>query len=132
MVSSRLRTALSLTVTLAFLLGVPVDTSARGGGRSSAYSPRSSASGSNHRSTLSSSRSGVNCEACPRDSHGNIKRDPNALTEFKRTHPKPSPCNKSEVDHIVPLSKGGRDKPSNMQWLPREQHQDKTRPDLRP
>src|SRR5271157_3235299 len=35
-----------------------------------------------------------------------------------------------EVDHIIPLSKGDGDDPSNMQWLPREQHQAKTRRDL--
>jgi hypothetical protein len=40
MASSRLRTALALSVTLAFLLGVPFDTSAGDGGRSSAYSVR--------------------------------------------------------------------------------------------
>ena len=31
-----------------------------------------------------------------------------------------------EVDHIVPLSKGGVDRPSNMQLLPKETHKQKT------
>jgi hypothetical protein len=125
MASSRLRTALALSVTLAFFLGVPFDTSAGGGGRSSAYSPVSVASGSSHRSS-------IKCESCPRDNRGKIKRDPKAKSEFKRSNPKPPGCDHCEVDHIVPLSRGGRDDPSNMQWLPKTQHQDKTKRDLRP
>ena len=35
-----------------------------------------------------------------------------------------------EVDHIVPLSKGGRDDPSSRQWLPRKQRRDTTQQDL--
>lgn len=31
-----------------------------------------------------------------------------------------------EVDHIIPLSKGGQDVPSNMQLLPKEIHKQKT------
>lgn len=31
-----------------------------------------------------------------------------------------------EVDHIIPLSKGGQDTPSNMQLLPKEAHKQKT------
>jgi hypothetical protein len=31
-----------------------------------------------------------------------------------------------EVDHIIPLSKGGVDKPYNMQLLPKEVHKQKT------
>jgi hypothetical protein len=90
MASSRLRTALALSVTLAFLLGVPFDTSAaRGGGRSSAYSHRFLSAASSHRSALSSSRSSIKCESCPRDSRGKIKRDPNAKSEFKRANPNP-------------------------------------------
>ncbi len=69
-------------------------------------------------------------ELPPGDSHGKIKRDPNATSEFKRTHTKPPGCNQCEVDHIVPLSKGSRDDPSNMQWLPKAQHREKTKRDL--
>jgi len=32
-----------------------------------------------------------------------------------------------EVDHIVPLSKGGADEPYNMQLLPKEMHKQKTK-----
>jgi hypothetical protein len=134
MPSSLFRTALALLLTLAFLLGLPFDSWARSGGHASGYSsrPSSSGSGGSHRSALSSSRSSIKCEGCPRDSRGKIKRDPSAKSEFKRTHPKPPGCDRCEVDHIVPLSKGGRDDPSNMQWLPKAQHQDKTKRDLRP
>lgn len=31
-----------------------------------------------------------------------------------------------EVDHIIPLSEGGKDEPSNMQLLPKEVHKQKT------
>jgi hypothetical protein len=31
-----------------------------------------------------------------------------------------------EVDHIIPLSKGGRDEPSNMQLIPKNIHKQKT------
>lgn len=36
-----------------------------------------------------------------------------------------------EVDHIVPLSKGGADEPYNMQLLPKEVHKQKTKMDLK-
>jgi hypothetical protein len=35
-----------------------------------------------------------------------------------------------EVDHIVPLARGGADKPSNMQWLTISEHMEKTRWEL--
>ncbi len=35
-----------------------------------------------------------------------------------------------EVDHIVPLARGGADKPSNMQWLTIPAHKRKTRWEL--
>jgi hypothetical protein len=102
MASSRLRTAMALSITLALFLGVPVDTAARGASRSSAYSPRSAASGGSHRSTLSSSRRSIKCESHPRDNRGKIKRDPKATSEFKRTQPMPSGCDRCEIDHSYP------------------------------
>ena len=39
-------------------------------------------------------------------------------------------CKHCELGHIIPLSKSGRDAPTNVQWLSGEEHPDKTQRDL--
>jgi hypothetical protein len=57
-----------------------------------------------------------------RDSHGRIKRSPEARRDFQKSHPCPSTgrtsgaCPGYVVDHVRPLKRGGADAPSNMQW----------------
>lgn len=78
-------------------------------GRSSTHSTSSG----KHRITHSTT--------APRQSKGKIKRSSSAKREFiKQTgYPKGRPG--YVVDHIVPLSKGGADKPSNMQWQTKQE-----------
>ena len=59
----------------------------------------------------------VDAGAFERDKRGRIKRNGWAVTEFKRMTGYPQGRPGYEVDHIVPLARGGADKPSNMQWL---------------
>ncbi len=59
-----------------------------------------------------------------------------ALLRFSTAHDVPAcflPAHSLyKARQILPLSKRGRDDPSNMQWLSREEHQNQTRRDLQP
>lgn len=93
-------------------------------GSHGAYSKGSSSS--SHRSTSgapsSDHRSSDYCATCFRDSHGNIKRSPEAKHSFQHKHACPSTgktsgaCPGYVIDHVKPLACGGADDPSNMQW----------------
>jgi len=52
------------------------------------------------------------------------------MPAFKRMTGYPQGRPGYEVDHIVPLARGGADKPSNMQWLTIPAHREKTRWEL--
>lgn len=65
-----------------------------------------------------------------------IPRSTTMVAQFKRANPCPltgaarGTCRGWEVDHVVPLCAGGPDTPSNMQWLTRHEHLQKTKLDV--
>lgn len=66
------------------------------------------------------------CGIPKRDEDGSISRSSEVIAQFKRIHPCPvnlktsGTCNGWAIDHVIPLSCGGCDAVSNMQWLPNE------------
>ena len=58
----------------------------------------------------------------PRDASGKIARSPAQKNAFEKSHPCPSTgkssgaCPGYVVDHVVPLKRGGADRPRNMRW----------------
>lgn len=95
-----------------------------GGNRAAGHS-------SNHGGSRSHSSGSKAVPGVARDTHGRIARSPQAKSEFKKTHPCPSTgrgsgaCPGYVIDHVVPLKRGGPDRPSNMQWQTKEAAKEK-------
>ncbi len=117
----RLPFILALVFFLSFV-SFPAHVFARGGG--GGHTTGSGRSGSSH---INGNRSHPKtfCETCPRDSRGRIERSSSERQKFLKsqglTHTPPG----YQVDHIVPLSKGGQDKASNMQLIPKDSPKEK-------
>jgi hypothetical protein len=97
--------ALHFVLAALLILSTVVDVDAQ---RSRSHSRSHSSGSGKHRSTYSTT--------APRDSHGKIKRSSKAKEKFMKQSGYPKGRPGYVVDHIVPLSKGGSDSPSNMQW----------------
>ena len=83
---------------LTLSLFAPIPTLARGGGgHSSRY-----------------------CSTCARDSRGRIQRSSSERMKFLRSHGLTHTPPGMQVDHIVPLAKGGADTTANMQLIPKD------------
>ena len=76
--------------------------------KTSVHSSSTHSSGGHHRSTYSTSSK--------RDSHGHIVRSSKAREHFMKQTGYPHGRPGYVIDHIKPLSEGGSDEPSNMQW----------------
>lgn len=126
-----------------FLAPVPLSAGKHFGSSSKSWSSHSSRPRSTrpraprlHKPPASSGTNRNYCSTCERDAKGRIKRDQIAKDEFKRSNPCPSTgrtrgaCPGYDIDHRIPLSKGGPDDPANMQWLSKDQHKQKTKRDL--
>lgn len=107
----------------------PLCLEARGGGYGGSHGSghgsshgAHSISGSVHGASHSGGHASTKTTGVHRDSRGRIKRSSEAKRDFQKSNPCPSTgktsgsCPGYVVDHVVPLKRGGPDRPSNMQW----------------
>ena len=104
---------------LAVLLLIPILASGAWARGSKSGSSHSGHAGSHKKSATKSHpkhHPSTYSQTAPRDSHGRIQRSEAAKHEFMKQTGYPHGRAGYVVDHIVPLAKGGKDHPRNMQW----------------
>jgi hypothetical protein len=119
----RPRSALAFLAAILLFLAAPANaTHPRGSSRGSYHSHSTAHHYRSHSGHTRRYAYGV-----PRDSHGRIKRSSEEKKKFERESGYPHGRPGYVVDHIIPLSQGGRDDPSNMQWQTKEEAKAKDR-----
>jgi hypothetical protein len=121
----RTRLALAFLATILLLLAVPAGASHprnSSGGQHRSYSTHRT-----HAYRSPSHHTRKYAYGVPRDKYGHIKRSSVAKKKFERETGYPHGRPGYVVDHIIPLSEGGRDDPSNMQWQTKEEAKAKDR-----
>ena len=110
---ARTRRAAVIAVAALGLLALALPAAARRSSGGHSPSSASSHHSTSHRSTYAG--------GLKRDSHGRIARSSEAKHEFEKQSGHPHGWPGHVVDHITPLSRGGADSPSNMQWQTKEE-----------
>jgi len=62
---------------------------------------------------------------CARDAQGRIERSSSERRKFLRSHGLTRTPPGMQGDHIIPLAKGGPDKSTNMQLIPKDSAKDR-------
>lgn len=119
-------TRILLAVVLSLLCAASAWLPSSASARESGSSDTSEEYSSNHHASKRRSHAKHDADV-QRDSRGRIKRSATAKNRFRKENPCPSTgkgsgaCPGYLIDHVVPLKRGRKDSPENMQWQTKEE-----------